>query len=329
LPVRVVTAVAPIRIADLGGWTDTWFAGHGLVCNIAVRPGVEVRIEVRDGRGGVDIEAANPLLSAAVEEVGTPASCDVRIGVHSVIPPGASTGTSAAVTVALLGALTFLRDDGRFDGAEVAAAAHRVEAERLGRQSGIQDQLASAHGGINRIEMTSYPVAEVTRVATSASTRRDLGARLLLVYLGRAHVSSDVHAQVIAELEGAPAPEVDRRLAPLRAAAEAGCLALEAGDLEAYGAALVANSRAQEALHPSLVGADARRLFTLAAELGASGWKVNGAGGDGGSVTILCRAGDGTDELAHAARSLDAGYVPIATTLDEDGLRVSSTTSLE
>ena len=38
-----INAVAPIRIADIGGWTDTWFAGHGVVCNIAVSPCVDVR----------------------------------------------------------------------------------------------------------------------------------------------------------------------------------------------------------------------------------------------------------------------------------------------
>src|SRR2546421_11669097 len=40
---RVVNAAAPIRICDNGGWTDTWFAGHGNVFNIAVRPGVGVQ----------------------------------------------------------------------------------------------------------------------------------------------------------------------------------------------------------------------------------------------------------------------------------------------
>ena len=45
-PVRVINSVAPIRICDNGGWTDTWFAGHGKVFNIGVYPYVEVQIEV-------------------------------------------------------------------------------------------------------------------------------------------------------------------------------------------------------------------------------------------------------------------------------------------
>jgi len=45
-PLFVVNAVAPIRICDNGGWTDTWFAGHGKIFNIGVYPYAEVQIQV-------------------------------------------------------------------------------------------------------------------------------------------------------------------------------------------------------------------------------------------------------------------------------------------
>ena len=45
-PLRVINAVAPIRICDNGGWTDTWFAEHGKIFNIGVYPYVEVQIAV-------------------------------------------------------------------------------------------------------------------------------------------------------------------------------------------------------------------------------------------------------------------------------------------
>ena len=37
-PDRIINATAPIRICDLGGWSDTWFAGRGTVLNIGVYP---------------------------------------------------------------------------------------------------------------------------------------------------------------------------------------------------------------------------------------------------------------------------------------------------
>ena len=47
-PRRVINATAPIRICDLGGWTDTWFAETGAVFNIGVYPYAEVQIYVTE-----------------------------------------------------------------------------------------------------------------------------------------------------------------------------------------------------------------------------------------------------------------------------------------
>ena len=41
-PNFVMNSVAPIRICDNGGWTDTWFAGHGEVFNIGGTEAVDV-----------------------------------------------------------------------------------------------------------------------------------------------------------------------------------------------------------------------------------------------------------------------------------------------
>ena len=51
-PVQAATATAPVRIADVGGWTDTWFGSPGHVCHLAVGPGVTVRA-IRATRGTI------------------------------------------------------------------------------------------------------------------------------------------------------------------------------------------------------------------------------------------------------------------------------------
>jgi D-glycero-alpha-D-manno-heptose-7-phosphate kinase len=48
------------------------------------------------------------------------------------------------------------------------------------------------------------------------------------------------------------------------------------------------NTEAQRNLHPDLISSDAQHVVEIARDHGAAGWKVNGAGGDGGSITILC-----------------------------------------
>src|SRR6185436_6784443 len=101
---------------------------------------------------------------AAIAFMKIPADLRLDITIRSDAPAGAGTGTSAAVTVALIGALDALTP-GRLTPREAARAAQRVETEMLGRQCGIQDQIASACGGINTIEMLSYPEALVTPVS--------------------------------------------------------------------------------------------------------------------------------------------------------------------
>lgn len=335
----LVTAAAPIRIADCGGWTDTWFARRGRVLNIAVRPCAEVQVATFPGgsRPPVVISAddfgdryarsapvgkwdKHPLLEAAIEHLRPPDGIAIEVSVACDVPAGASTGTSAAVSVALLGALDRVRGGG-LSRLEIAREAHAVETARLGLQSGIQDQLCSALGGIIDIEMTAYPDAAVRQLRVAPHTRWELERRLALVVLGRGHSSSDIHERVIARLAGL-GPDC-HELERLREAAARSVEALERGDLTALGAAMSENTEAQRRLHPDLVCLDAERVMAIAREHGAAGWKVNGAGGDGGSLTVLGPVSlDARRAMLRAihAESQHFRHVPIA--LDPDGLRV-------
>ena len=267
----MTVATAPVRVCDAGGWTDTWFAGTGQVCNLAVRPGVRVEVLAREDAEVSYELPPTPLVEAAVAEAGV---VGIHVSVRSLVPPGSSLGTSAAVTVALLAALGVPRRD-------LATRAHRVETERLGLQSGVQDQAASAYGGASWIEV-DYPTAVRGAIAVPGHAWRSLDERLLTVFLGQ-HRSSAVHEQVITGLATDPSA-----LETLRRCAHVAAAALSAGNLHAYGDALVANTEAQRALHPDLVSDDAQAILDAAASAGALGWKVNGAGGEGGSVTIVC-----------------------------------------
>jgi D-glycero-alpha-D-manno-heptose-7-phosphate kinase len=338
----VITAIAPSRICDNGGWTDTWFARHGRVLNIAVLPGAEVRVAVRPFTGGERVTwraAPTSLLDATVQSVSIPDEVALDIDVTSDMPPGASTGTSAAVTVALLAALSALEDVAygesdvasgfsrtreirlKADSTAIARAAHRVETDLLHQQSGIQDQLASAFGGINFIEIDEYPDGRVTPVPLDDRVSAELEQRLALIYLGEAHRSSEVHEKVIARL-AARGPDC-RELDDLRRAADAARDALIAGDLEAFGGALTTNTDAQARLHPDLVSADARHVIEIARRSGASGWKINGAGGNGGSISILC--GRSRDEMLQAIEAADARFRVIPIQVSAPGLRVEVT----
>ncbi len=314
-PLRIINSVAPIRICDNGGWTDTWFAEYGRIFNIGVYPYAEVQIEVYphdDQEEHIVIYVENygeryvrhlkkttwdrhPLLEAAIERMGVPDDIAIQVTIFCEAPAGASTGTSAAVTVALVGALDCLTP-GRLTPHEVAYMAQSIETDMLKQQCGIQDQLCSAYGGINYIEMFQYPYASVSQIRVPNSIWWELERRLALIYLGKSHHSSPVHEKVIRHLEDAG--PTAKQLEALRATAEPSRDALYAGDFVALGQAMIQNTEAQRNLHPDLINPDAERVIEIARAHGALGWKVNGAGGDGGSLTILC------GPLSHVKRAM-------------------------
>lgn len=304
-PIKIINSVAPIRICDLGGWTDTWFAEHGQVFNIGVYPYVEVQVEVFPEKvlgNRIVLNAENysdryevsrentqgwikhPLLEAAINFMKVPKNLSLQITIFSETPAGCSTGTSASVTVALIGALSQLSSD-RLTPAEAAYAAQKIETEILHQQCGIQDQLCAAFGGINFIDMTNYPYATVSPIHIPDSLWWSLEQRLCLIYLGKPHISSEIHEMVIADLENL-GPE-NEKIANLRKTPRLARNAIYQGDFEALGKAMRQNNEYQRALHPKLICEEADQIFSAAKEYGALGWKVNGAGGQGGSVTIL------------------------------------------
>jgi D-glycero-alpha-D-manno-heptose-7-phosphate kinase len=298
---------------------------------VAVTPGIEVSVQETAGPDPVVLEAdtfgerypivpgaartpRHPLLEAAVDALPPPPGRPLAIRVSSGVPPGCGTGTSAAVAVALIGALAAVRTE-RLTPRQVGYTAHRLEVDGLGWQSGIQDQLSAAFGGINYLEIDSYPEATVYPLPEWDQ----LSSSLTLVYLGRPHHSSGVHADVIADL----GPHRVEALSRLRAAAQAAREAVQARDLDGFGQAMRANTAAQASLHPGLVGKDAQRVIKLARARRSVGWKVNGAGGEGGSVSILSAGPEEKQALEDdvAARHPEYRVIPIR--VSPDGLQVT------
>jgi D-glycero-alpha-D-manno-heptose-7-phosphate kinase len=339
---------APVRVLDAGGWTDTWFAGHGSVCHLAVGPGAEVlasrRPPAKDAALTVELHlpsygdhyrfplreapGRHPMLEAALRRW-APADCHLEVTVSSPVPPGSGLGTSASVVVALISALQGLggclpRPD------HVAQCAHEIETVDLGLQSGVQDQVAAAFGGANFVNIAPYPSFEVHALEVKPGTWSDLGRRVVTVYLGERHDSSAIHTSVIerltgvgnqtgasassraesadanagADASGKPTVGTEKLMAPLRAAADQAATALINGDIDAYGEAMIANTEAQVALHPDLVSPLARRVIEVARRCGSVGWKVNGAGGYGGTVTVL--GPDDPEELQKDLATLES-----------------------
>lgn len=330
-----VVATAPVRVADVGGWTDTWFGSPGSVCNLAVGPGVSVGaalVAAPDGADDLPVRVValgedyrigpspehrwrwptpgrQPLLEHAIasvlEEVSVPAGLSVDLEISSAVPAGASLGTSGSVVVAVLGALDALFGRAR-PPADLAVAAHAVETVRAGRESGVADQWAAALGGCALLRIEPYPEVRHQAVVLDPAMEQAVGERLVTVVFG-AHDSSAVHAEVIGRMGGSGAATDRARaaLGELGVLAGDAAAALRGGSVDTWAEVLTAATDAQRALHPDLVGPAHHAAIEVAHGHGASGWKVNGAGGRGGSLTVVAADRDGAGRLGAAMGLVD------------------------
>ncbi len=331
--VASTTVQVPVRIADVGGWSDTWFAGSGAVCHLGVGPGVTVDAEVREGpptprpvrivapdidadvRCGpspgkgwaAPVPARHPLLEHAVAAVASthPTPGPITVHVRSAVPPGASLGTSAAVIVGVIAAMERVLGATPDDADEamrssVASLAHTVETDAAGREAGVQDHWAAAFGGAQLLEIDSYPEVARRPLRADAGVEGAVAELVVTVALG-AHDSSAIHAAVI-DAVAARDREARSALDALAAAAHDAAAALERVDLAGWAEVLIRATDTQRRLHPALVGPAHTRAITDARDHGAIGWKVNGAGGAGGSVSVVFASpGDAQAFAAHVA----------------------------
>jgi D-glycero-alpha-D-manno-heptose-7-phosphate kinase len=343
---KTIHAIAPIRINDIGGWTDTWFSKQGKVLNTAVFPLVEVRIKTLENREKMDQRVLarlenygeafwiipekpaydhHPLIQGAFNSIVIPKDIMLQVTLYSHVPAGSSTGTSASVCVALLGALDYLAETNHTV-YEIAYLAHRVETEKLKLQSGIQDQLAAAFGGICYVDMYDYPEAKVTKVELDEGLRKELDDRLSLIYLGQSHSSSAIHEEVIAFLEAKGSQY--SIIKQLRALAEQAKGALLERDLDSFGDIMIQNNECQRALHEGLISEEANSVIDIAKKFKALGWKVNGAGGKGGSLTVLgSRDVTLRNQMLEEIDSMGRGIRSIPISLTLSGVTVKEETS--
>ncbi|HKI34245.1 MAG TPA: hypothetical protein VKA46_20500 [Gemmataceae bacterium] len=331
-------ARAPVRFCDLGGWTDTRIVPRGNVLNFAARLYTYVTLGVREGAGRVTLESLDTdercsyhdtrrveyngvldLLKATVARSGIEidrvglysGGREVTVQVRSDVPPASGLGSSAALGVAAIGALSAYQNRHLLPH-EVARESQLLEVQDLKLECGVQDQFASAYGGANFMEV-EYPSARIFPLPLSPAVRCELEDRFVLIYTGKSHFSSGMHQKVIAE-----ADRHQRNFDQLAQAAVAGKEALLAGDLEAFAAAMNANWEAQKALHPDITTPEIEALHRAALKAGGQGFKANGAGG-GGTVTILARRNRHTP-VRRAAE--DLGMLVLPALIDTTGLQV-------
>lgn len=235
------------------------------------------------------------------------------LALASDVPPGSGLGSSSAMAVALLQALS-TRYEGSLNSADVAARACTLEIERLGMPIGKQDQYASAFGGLNVIEISSGGV-RVTPLRISLTTRSALEARLLLFWTNRAHDSTAILRGQRSDTE--TRADVLASLHDIKAIAHAMRITLEAGRLDAFGRLLDDAWQTKRQLSAAISSDAIDEWYAEARRAGALGGKITGAGG--GGFLLLYAPLERHGAVRGAMRK--AGLAELPFTFDLDGSR--------
>lgn len=195
------------------------------------------------------------------------------------IPAGTGLGSSGAFTVGLLRALYAFRRE-HVSASALAAEACEIEIECLGRPVGKQDQYISAFGGLSCMNFERDGGVEVSPLAISNQTLRELEEQLLMFFTGYSRAADRVLGEQKSRSEAGDSEMVNN----LHQVKELGFevkKSLENGDPFEFGRIMDRHWRYKRQRSAAMSSPEIDRYYEVAMANGAGGGKLVGAGAGG------------------------------------------------
>lgn len=287
----MIISRTPYRVSFFGGGTDyhTWYNAHGGAvlstsinhyCYLTCRylpPFFEeksriVWSQIEKVRDHGDIN--HPAVRAVLEYLGEHNGIEIH---HSGdLPARAGLGSSSAFTVGLLNAMHALQ--GRMSHKrELACEAVHVERNILKENVGVQDQIATAYGGFNKITILNNGDFVVEPVILPVERLQHLQSHFLLFFTGISRTASD-----IAEEQTKATQDKQNELRTMRTLVdEAVDVVTHAEDLTQFGHLLDETWKLKRSLSSKIAPKFVDEIYARARKAGAIGGKLLGAGGGG------------------------------------------------
>jgi D-glycero-alpha-D-manno-heptose-7-phosphate kinase len=289
----MIISRTPYRLSLFGGGTDyvDWYSAHdskvvavaiSRYCYITVRNlppffphrtrVVYSQIESVVNHSDID----HPSVRACLEFL----NCKDGLEIHhdGDLPARSGIGSSSAFTVGLLNALYCLRGVS-IGPADLARDAVFVEQELLREPVGVQDQVISAHGGMQILSLTKATGVVARPLELSDDYRKYLEESILFGFTGVERLSTEFTVKIIASIK---AGLLDDYLGEITSITNTGIRRLQQEcDIRELGRLLVRNWDLKKQLSPKLTTDNADDLISTAIRAGAFGGKLMGAGGSG------------------------------------------------
>ncbi|MDX2101204.1 MAG: kinase [Alphaproteobacteria bacterium] len=296
----MIISRTPFRISFFGGGTDypTWFQEHGgaflsttinRYCYVMCRhlpPFFDVRGRISWSRieGVSEIEEIeNPVVRESLRFLRMEPALDIHY--HGDLPARAGLGSSSAFAVGLLNALHALRGEAvsKYD---LAQEAIHVEQVLIRDTVGVQDQMASAHGGLNHGVIASNGTVTMTPINLAPERLFHLEQHMMLFFSGQTRFASNVAAEQVKSMA-----ERQRELKRIQSLVDDALNVLcGSGDMAAFGELLHETWQMKRSLSAKVSTDVVDQAYDAARAAGAYGGKLLGAGG-GGFLLIFAPPG--------------------------------------
>ena len=235
---------------------------------------------------------------------------ELRLTYEADLPARSGLGTSSSFAVGMLNAFYALK--GKYaDKKKLADEAIYLERVLCKESGGIQDQIAAAFGGLNRINFNAEGY-EVKPVIISPERKRQLNRNLMLFFTGFSRFSSDIQETT----QKALADKEKQLLEKLSLVDDAERILTSKTDLNEFGRLLDYTWKLKRGISSQISTGTIDDLYDRGMKAGALGGKLLGAGGGG---FLLFYVEEDKREAVHQAME-DLLYVPFR--FENSGTRV-------
>lgn len=289
----MIISRTPYRISFFGGGTDypSWYEEHGGAvlsttinhyCYLTCRylpPFFKEKSRIvwsQIEKVMDNSEIVHPAVRAVLQYFDGGDKSGYEVSHSGDLPARAGLGSSSAFTVGLLNAMNALQ--GRMSNKrELACEAVYIERDVLKENVGVQDQIAVAYGGFNKITILQNGDFAVEPVILSYDRLQELQKHFLLFFTGVSRNASDVAKEQIKSIGNKKAELTRMR----KLVDEALDVVTHGSDFTEFGRLLDETWQLKRSLASGIAPDFVDNIYSRARKAGAIGGKLLGAGGGG------------------------------------------------
>lgn len=226
---------------------------------------------------------------------------ELRVAYDADLPARSGLGTSSSFAVGLLNSFYALK--GKYvDKRKLADDAIYLERVLCQENGGVQDQIAAAFGGMNRIDFDAEGY-RVSPIIISPERKRKLNECLLLFFTGFSRFSSDIQSAT----QDALKDKISQLLEMLSLVDQAEHILTSRCDLNEFGRLLDYTWKLKRGITKQISTDSIDGLYEKAIQAGALGGKLLGAGG-GGFLLFYVEPDKRTNVLSAMSRLLHVPF---------------------